>query len=268
MTIATLQMYDLPEIRAATDDWWAGLARAFARTGLTDVSAALTRDRPPEECWRDPGLLFGQTCGYPLMHELAGVVQVVATPAYRAPGCRGPAYCSLLLVREDDVATALSDLGGRTAAFNAPNSQSGYSALRHAVAPLTRGGRFFSRVIETGSHLGSAAAVKEGRADLAALDCVTYALLDRYRPEAVAGLRILGRTASAPALPYVTRRDADGESVARLRDGLAEAAADPTLAAARETLLLRGVEVLPPKAYDRVLELEAEALNHGYPRLA
>jgi ABC-type phosphate/phosphonate transport system substrate-binding protein len=261
-------MYDLPEVRAATDDWWAGLARALGRAGLSDVPARLTRDGPPEGPWRDPGFLFGQTCGYPLMHGLAGLVQVVATPAYDASGCEGPNYRSLFLVREDDGARSLAELRGRIAAVNSPDSQSGYSALRAAVAPLARDGRFFSRVIETGGHFQSARAVAEGRADLAALDCVNYALLARYRPASVADLRVLGRSQAAPGLPYVTRADAPADLVARLRDGLAEAAADRALAAAREALLLTGVEVLAPSAYDRILQMEAEAQAHGYPRLA
>jgi ABC-type phosphate/phosphonate transport system substrate-binding protein len=267
MTIATLQMYDLPEVRAATDDWWAGLARALRRAGLSEVPARLTRDGPPEGPWRDPGFLLGQTCGYPLMHGLAGVVQVVATPAYRAPGCQGPRYRSVFLVREDEAARSLAELRGRIAAVNSPQSQSGYSALRSAVAPLARDGRFFSRVIETGGHVQSARAVAEGRADLAALDCVTYALLAQYRPAAVAGLRVLDQSEAAPGLPYVTRADAPADLVVRLRDGLAEAAADRALAAARETLLLTGVEVLAPSTYDRILQMEAEAQSHGYPRL-
>jgi ABC-type phosphate/phosphonate transport system substrate-binding protein len=268
MTIATLQMYDLPEVRVANDDWWAGLARALRRAGLSEVPAQLTWDGPPEGPWRDPGFLFGQTCGYPLMHGLAGVVQVVATPVYTAPGCEGPHYRSIFVVREDEAARSLAELRGRIAAFNSTQSQSGYSALRSAVAPLARDGSFFSQVIETGGHIQSARAVAEGRADLAALDCVTYALLARHCPAAVAGLRVLDRSAAAPGLPYVTRADAPADLVARLRDGLAEAAADPALAAAREALLLTGVEVLAPKAYDRILQMEAEAQTHGYPRLA
>src|SRR6185312_8107473 len=33
MAVASLPMYDLPELRAATDAWWKGLARAFRREG-------------------------------------------------------------------------------------------------------------------------------------------------------------------------------------------------------------------------------------------
>ena len=41
MAVASLPMYDLPELREATDAWWRGLARAFAAEGLED--AMLTR---------------------------------------------------------------------------------------------------------------------------------------------------------------------------------------------------------------------------------
>ena len=55
MTIANLPMYDLPEIRHATDDWWSGLARAFRRAGISDVPDRLDRERAMPEVWRDPG---------------------------------------------------------------------------------------------------------------------------------------------------------------------------------------------------------------------
>ena len=72
MTIANLPMYDLPEIRHATDDWWSGLARAFRRAGISDVPDRLDRERAMPEVWRDPGLVLSQACGYPLLHDLAG----------------------------------------------------------------------------------------------------------------------------------------------------------------------------------------------------
>ena len=30
-------MYDLPELQAATDAWWDGLAQAFRREGLSNI---------------------------------------------------------------------------------------------------------------------------------------------------------------------------------------------------------------------------------------
>ena len=268
MSIASLAMYDLPEVEAATDAWWAGLAQAMRREGIEDVPVALSRGDDARRAWRAPDLLFSQTCGYPLTHEFAGRLRVVATPCYACPGCAGPRYRSFLLVRADDSAAGLADLRDRIAAVNGTNSQSGYSALRGEIAPLAHSGKFFSEVIVSGGHANSMALVAEGRADVCAVDCVTHALLSRHRPAAVAGLRVLGETAGAPGLPYVTRADAGDDLLRRLRAALFAALGDPGLAAARDTLLIAGAEVLPNDAYERILEIEQVALAHDYARLA
>ena len=261
-------MYDLPEVAAATDAIWSGLARALAREGVPDVPDRLTRGPDSQASWLAPDLLFSQTCGYPLTHALHGRVRVVATPTYDCAGCDGPAYSSAIVVRADDPARGLEDLRGRNAAINAPVSQSGYSALRAAVAPLARDGRFFGRVVQSGEHAASLALVRGGEADVCAVDCVTHALLARHRSAAVDGLRVLATSPMAPGLPYVTRATAADDLLARLRAALFAALDDPELAAAREAVFLTGAEVLPDTAYDRILELERDAESRGYPQLA
>jgi ABC-type phosphate/phosphonate transport system substrate-binding protein len=261
-------MYDLPEATAATDAWWSGLARALAREGVADVPANLARDRDTKAVWRSPDLLFSQTCGYPLTHDFAGQLRVVATPCYDAIGCNGSSYRSLIIVRAGDPATSLEDLRGRIAAVNSPDSQSGYSALRAAVAVVAGAKPFFSKVAISGGHANSLALVASGAADVCAIDCVTHAMLARYRPAAVANLRILGDTVAAPGLPYVTRADASDDLLKRLRAALGAALAEPKLAAARDDLLITGAEVLPEAAYDRIIEIEEDARGRGYACLA
>ena len=268
MAIANLAMYDLPEVAAAHDAFWAGMARALAREGVDDVPAALTRGADLDALWRGPELLFGQTCGYPLVHGFKDTLQLVATPVYDAPGCAGANYVSLIVVRREDSLRGLADLRGRTAVINSVTSQSGYSALRASVAELARGGRFFGRVVKSGGHPNSLALVAAGEADVCATDCVTHALLARHRPEVLAGLRVLARSPAAPGLPYVTRAAAGDELVARLRAALFAALDDPDLAAAREALLLAGAEVLPISAYQPILEMEARAQALGYAEVA
>jgi ABC-type phosphate/phosphonate transport system substrate-binding protein len=266
-------MYDLPALRRATDDWWAGLARALTAAGVNGVPGQLERQLGLDEVWRHPDLLISQTCGYPLTHALRGQVQVVATPAYGVEGCDGAVYRSVILVRDGDPAGELGDLRGRRAAINSRTSQSGYNCLRRALAPLAAkvrtdgGGPLFSEVVVSGGHGASLAAVRENRADLAAVDGVTYALTARTEPAAVAGLRVLAWSAPAPGLPYVTRADAGEDELAALRAGLLAAAADPELAAARRALSLTGFEVLPLAAYDAIDEMEAEAIDLGYPEI-
>jgi ABC-type phosphate/phosphonate transport system substrate-binding protein len=142
------------------------------------------------------------------------------------------------------------------------------NALRALIAPLSKGGRFFARVAVSGAHSASLAMVARGAADVAAIDCVVHALFARHRPAALHGTRPLCRTASAPAPPFVTSAGAGDEAVARLRAALARTFDDPSLAAARDDLLLGGIEILPRAAYDRIKAFERLAARHDYPVLA
>jgi ABC-type phosphate/phosphonate transport system substrate-binding protein len=261
-------MYDLPELRAATDAWWHGLARAFRQEGIADVPDALDRRPDYQQVWRSSELLVSQTCGYPLIHALAGRVQLVATPRYAADGCDGSDYCSAVVVAADNPAIDIVDLRGARCAINATDSQSGCNTLRVLVAPLAERGRFFASVTVSGSHQASIDLVASGRADVAAIDCVTHALLARHRPAALAGTRVLCRTPVAPNLPYVTRAHAEDDFLARLRGGLDRAIADPSLTAARDSLMLTGVAVLPLSAYDCIAEMETAAIVAGYREVA
>jgi ABC-type phosphate/phosphonate transport system substrate-binding protein len=266
--LASLPMYDLEEVTEATDALWSALARALRHEGVRDVPSRLTRTGTPEEHWIAPDLLFSQSCGYPLTHDFADRLQVIATPCYDAPGCRGPAYCSLVVVRDGLRARGVEDLRGTTAVVNSRRSQSGYSALRALVMPFHRRGRFFGTVKESGGHVASLAMLAEEEADVAAIDCVTHGLVMRHRPEALSGTRVLCRTGSAPALPYVTAASATEETLRRLRTALFDTLADPALEAARDALLLSDAEVLSPNAYARIVTMEQEAVAHGYPVVA
>ena len=261
-------MYDLPELRAATDALWTALAGALEARGFREVPPGLRRDGPLSSMWLDPDLLLSQTCGYPLVRALAGRVEMVATPRYRVPLCQGSWYRSHVVVRRDASATTLADLAGTVCAVNEPDSHSGMNALRALVAPLAGGKPFFRRVVWTGAHRSSLELVAGGDADVAAIDCVSLALLERALPERVAAVRAIGVTAPCPGLPIITRAGTSAAEIDAMRAALDEVAADPALAGARDALLLEGFEVLPLDVYRRVDELEAEAARLGYPELA
>ncbi len=264
MTIAGLPMYDPPLLHAATDAWWSGLARAFRHEGIEDLPERLTRGMPEYELWARPDLIFAQTCGYPLMKSFRDRLKVVATPVYDAPGCEGPHYRSWILVREASPLMQLAELRGTRVAYNSTDSQSGYNALRATLAPLAKNGHFVSAAIQTGGHRKSIAAVREDRADFAAIDCVTYAILVRHQPQLLYGTRVIAGTPSAPSLPYVTAKETTDDDLARMRNGLKEALIEPDLAWAREALLIAGAEILADDAYETMLTQEREALAQGY----
>lgn len=248
----SLPMYDWPEVRAATDDWAQGVMSHLGSSGET-----LDRNQDYFSVWRRDDLVFSQTCGYPFTHEFRGRLVYAATPHYRVPGCEGAHYLSFIFARER---RPLAAFMGARAAINNPDSLSGMLALKLVFAPHAKSGHFFSQVLETGSHTASMIAVRDGEADICAIDCVCVALARRYRPDYLEGLVEVARSPVMPGLPYVT---AGARDPASLRAALAKAFTDPTLASARDALFLERHSVLAEDAYDRILVLEDEMERDG-----
>ena len=260
-------MYDFEEVRGAHGVLWNSVARKLERAGVEGVSAALDWSRSVHELWTDPGLLLSQCCGADLVGRYADTLALVATPLYNAPGCDGWLYSSVVLVAEDSRASDISDLRNAVCVINSRESHSGANALRALVAPLSRRGRFFSRIVLSGSHLTSVATVARGEADVAAIDCVTYACLERYRPSRLEGTRRLCYTAQAPGIPFVTRAGSDPNRIRQLRNALLEAFKEPEVRTAGAAVFIGGVEILPRSAYERIVQFKRLAAAQGYPEL-
>lgn len=269
--LLSLPMYDLPELGWAHDALCDGLLAALAGSGAFAPGELPERRQQPGDLastWRDPALLLSQTCGYPLVTILHGQVRTVATPVYSAEGCSGAFMTSALVVRRDEPAETLADLRGHAVcALNGYDSNSGMNLLRATVAPLAAGRPFFRAICLTGAHVRSVAAVSDGRADIAAIDCVTWALLQRERPLATARLRVLDWTQASPGLPLVTSRTMSETRVAALHSALDRILRDPGLQAARRALLIERFERLDDAAYARVSEIERQAAGLSYPVL-
>ena len=84
----------------------------------------------------------------------------------------------------------------------------------------------------------SAAALVEGVADLAAIDCVTWAHLERFTPALCRRLRVLGWSAASLGLPLVTGVRTSDHAFGLLVRTLEDVALDPALQKVRRTLLL------------------------------
>jgi len=253
--LVSLPMYGTDAHPEARAEWWRGIRRHLSGDIAENAPEALTEPHDVHAHWRDPDLLLSQTCGAPLVTVLGGAVRVVGTPIYDAEGCDGVRYTSAVIVRADDPARTLADLRGRRLAINEPGSYSGSYALRAALAGIAEPRvAYFSEVIETGAHMASLLAVRDGRADCAAIDGVTLALARRDAPDIMAGVRVLVRTAPAPGLPYVTRGTATDADIEALRDAVRAAVADPALTEVRGALLIAGFEEADRSDYDAVAE--------------
>ena len=254
--------------RQAVVSLWDVLHTRLQQAACADVPQALDWPEDLLAHWRDPQLLLGQTCGYPLTHALAGAVQLVGVFRYNAPGCDGIFCRSQLVARTEDAGRSLADFRGLRVAFNSDDSQSGYNALRAAVAPLARNGRFFGEVIATGGHAASMAAVQQGRADIAAIDCVTLDGLRRNMPQTAAGLSTIGQTQAYPGLPLITGQSTSSADLRALQAVLAALVRDPAAADARAALGITGFQTLPLDTYQVCVDMRLQAQALGYAELA
>ncbi len=240
MPLASLPMYDWPEIAAATDRLWARVRDEIRRGGM-DAPDALLRGGDPREAWEAPDLLVGQTCGYPFATTLA--VGLIGTPSY-AVGATPGRYSSVIVVRAGSTLRSPEALSAATMAVNGRDSQSGYRApldlFRKAGLEMP------ARIVETGAHRRSIRAVAAGRADFAAIDSVAWRLALRHEP-AAAALSVVAETDETWGLPLITAAANAGR--AAILFGCVERAIAALERPDRDALMIDGLVATTPADY-------------------
>ena len=89
--VASLPMYDWPEIAWANDVLWAAIAGPPDAAWNSRRLPALEPVRAhPMRFGAIPALVLSQTCGYPFATRLRGMVRLVGTPIYDCPRLRRP----------------------------------------------------------------------------------------------------------------------------------------------------------------------------------
>ncbi|WP_417598607.1 phosphate/phosphite/phosphonate ABC transporter substrate-binding protein [Pararhodobacter oceanensis] len=226
MRRAALPMYDWPEVRSETLAFWRALRAEVQGAELPEALEVLDW-QGVQALWRDPAMVFSQTCWGPLSLGLIEHLKPLAQPEYSAfAGGRGGYYRSALIAREGDAlevpetpeAPLPEDLlAGRIFAYNSKDSLSGYLGLARdlGAAPEV----FARKTIASGGHRASVQAVAAGRAEIAAIDCRSWAMAQRYEPCAAA-LTVVGWTSERLGLPYVTSRKTPEHIAERLRKAL------------------------------------------------
>lgn len=193
-------MYDRPKVSGANDQFWAEIRRA-----LGYGPAELTRDMDVWDIWQSPELVLAQTCGYPYRARLHGHVTLIGTPDYGLPDCAAGYYNSVFIARTNDPRCNLGEFHTATFAYNEPMSQSGWAApMTHMAAQKLT----FARHAQSGGHVKSAQMVALGKADIAAIDALTWAMIEKYDSFAK-DLRVIARTTPTPALPFIAAAGAD-----------------------------------------------------------
>ncbi len=239
--IAALGMYDRAETAPANDRLWALVRGSLRARGLQAPQELMRGAAAFWPAWEAPDLVLSQTCGYPFRAILHGRVMLIGTPDYGLPGCPPGHYNSVFVVRADDPRTGPADFRHARFAYNEALSQSGWAAPQNHAAEL---GFHFQPSLQSGGHRLSAMAVADGRADIAAMDALTFALCQRHDPF-MGQLREIGRTVPTPALPYIAALGADHDaSFAALAEAITALTPEDA-----QTLSLRGLVEIQSAAY-------------------
>ncbi|GGA12444.1 phosphate/phosphite/phosphonate ABC transporter substrate-binding protein [Neptunicoccus cionae] len=213
---AALPMYDLPEYKAETDALWQNILAGLHKRGadlLVDFYRPET-DHDAEELLAHPRLLLSQTCWGPISCGVAPDLHILAQPDYSdCTGGQGPLYRSAVITtgkgintnppQDRKAALPVEALQGKRLAFNDRASLSGYLSITADMTAATKQRKaFYSHGEHSSSHRHSVQMVAEGKADVAAIDCRTWAMLQSCEP-AAKQVHVIGWTQARKGLPYV-----------------------------------------------------------------
>lgn len=247
----SLPMYDWPEVRADLDELWLRISVALNEQGV-DTPPGLDRQTDLELGWLRPDLLLSQTCGLPYVRRLIGRVTLVAGVDQGLPDLLPGQYCSRIVAHKAAEKPLCAFRGARVA-INSLESQSGAGSLCHVLLPMAESGRFFTELHLTGSHAGSIRAVAEGRADIAAIDAMTWELARRHLPQA-RELAVIASTPATAGLPMITGLGVPAAVLYQaIAKGLSALHQDQ-----RDALGMQGLVPRSPRDLDLIAQWDAE----------
>ncbi|MER8749134.1 PhnD/SsuA/transferrin family substrate-binding protein [Mesorhizobium sp. M1050] len=209
--------------------------------GIHDAKGALIASDPvtlpPDELdfhrlWLHPALLFAQTCWGPMELGLSRHVQVIGQPSYDGyEGGQGELYSSAIVMLADGAPSVASPadggplipldrIRGKRFTFNNLDSMSGLIGLTRDLEAMGESLDLFASRSKSGGHRSSIVAIAEGKADVAAIDCESWVLAQRFEP-AAQKVRVVGWTRRRKGLPYITAATTPEKTVTSLREALA-----------------------------------------------
>ena len=249
-----------PSLQNAWRALFSALAKFLHGCGADPFTLVFRTD---DETYRDRALLLGHACGYPWLKKWAATHRPVCVPLFAVDGCEGARYSSWFITSANSTVTDLASARGKSVAVNNADSNSGMNVLRHALAELCDGEKFFAEVLMSGSHQQSIELVASERAQLAAIDAITFAFAMTEQPALQKRIRIIGQSAHTTAPPFIAPLGVSENDYPVITDALNEClrCLDEKH---RHTLKLRGFQQVTTTDYDSILALEKFAQERGY----
>ncbi len=155
---------------------------------------ALSHTKPYHELFTAPMLTLSQCCGLDLFRPQTRNVVPFAAPVMIALDVSPGKYFSYIVARPS------ANLRAPHVVINNRYSHSGHTAIKdwleiHNTTNYT--------ISESGSHRQSLISLRDGQADVAAIDALSYLHLDP------AGLEILDTSEPAPAPPFIMGKESN-----------------------------------------------------------
>lgn len=229
--------YEVPGSEQLYDELWTQLRAHLLSEDFADEDLPLKLNRAlsHDDFLKRSDLLLTQTCGYDIAEERPLPWTLIGTWGY---GDRPGTYTSYVVVREDSLVTMLDQANGRRMIANGSRSYSGYHVWRSllGVPPAD----VFSETQWSGGHVESLRALQISQADIAAIDTVTWELLQKFAPDFLEGLRRVAESAPVPAPPLIASKSLSEEKIKRLKSALRRLFHDPNSYKICRELLITG----------------------------
>lgn len=119
-----------------------------------------------------------------------------------------PTYSSYLVSHKSSSYKSVADLDGASLAYNEESSFSGYHLLRHQ---FRESDIVFSELVASGGHQKSIEFVRDGSADVAAIDTTFFDYLKRVKPDVIEALQVIEILEDFPIPPILVNESIDPE---------------------------------------------------------
>lgn len=252
--IANARMYSVaPGVAAA---WKALLAGVASRAGVDLEVIDYPAPAPLSDLWARPDQAAVLMCGLPYSRsEIRPEILVAPVPS--PAGFDGkPQYWSDFVVHADSAFQTLPDTFGHRLALTVRDSQSGYVAPLRFLAAYAGSEPLYDEIIAPRiTPLGAVTAVTEGLADVAPVDAYAFRLLQRFRPELTAQVRVIAQTDIRP-IPLLVASPPKSKALAA---AFLTAHGDAALVPVMADLLLERFVLPDVEAYE-ILPREYEAM--------
>ena len=191
---AALPWYRFPETQPILDSIWKDVVSELRAAGVEHAPEFLDHATPHQDLLKNPTLTLGQCCGPDLFQDDAMNVLPFAAPVVSAYEVAPGYYFSHIVTGKSGVTGKSTELNSPRVVINSRTSHSGYTAAKLWLD--ARGIEDYT-IYESGSHYDSVRELQAGRADIAAIDALSWRFLDAR------GLKILDNSEPALAPPFI-----------------------------------------------------------------